>query len=205
MRQGNVVIRVETYDDRDVKVLEGTAEVSQPPATCFFVGQGPQEPGMGMELYNDAPAARVVRDAVPASIFSLFTVSLLSKSLRITRRRRQYTSMVSRVRKFAGGVRGNDVRYYGQGWRCPHAPSPWRYQCPHTFGHPNGPGPLSATQFTQIALVVTKGAAFEDMESKGCIQFGTMPSSPVISLGEYSALASVAGVLSISSLVGVTL
>ena len=69
----------------------------------------------------------------------------------------------------------------------------------YTFSHPNGL--LFATQFAQIALVVTEKAAFEDMQSKGCIQNNAVFAGH--SLGEYSALASVAGVLPISSLVDI--
>jgi malonyl CoA-acyl carrier protein transacylase len=38
----------------------------------------------------------------------------------------------------------------------------------HTFTHPKGL--LFTTQFSQIALVVTSRAAFEDMRSKGMVQ-----------------------------------
>ncbi|KAI0938315.1 hypothetical protein AcV5_000021, partial [Taiwanofungus camphoratus] len=69
----------------------------------------------------------------------------------------------------------------------------------YTFSHPSGL--LLATQFAQIALVVTERAAFEDMRSKGLVQ----RDSPFAghSLGEYSALAPIAGVLAISSLVDI--
>jgi hypothetical protein len=40
----------------------------------------------------------------------------------------------------------------------------WR----HTSSHPNGL--LPATQFAQIALVVTEKVAFKDMQSKGFVQ-----------------------------------
>jgi len=69
----------------------------------------------------------------------------------------------------------------------------------YTFSHHNGP--LFATQFTQIALVVTEKTAFDDMRSKGLIQRDSAFAGH--SLGEYSALASIADVLPISSLVDV--
>ena len=60
---------------------------------------------------------------------------------------------------------------------------------------------LFATQFAQIALVVTEKAAFEDMRVKGFIQKDCAFAGH--SLGEYSALASIADVLHISALVDV--
>ena len=69
----------------------------------------------------------------------------------------------------------------------------------YTFSHPNGL--LFATQFAQITLVITEKAAFDDMRSKGLIQRDSAFAGH--SLGEYSALASIADVLPISSLVDV--
>ncbi|KAL0959380.1 hypothetical protein HGRIS_014633 [Hohenbuehelia grisea] len=60
---------------------------------------------------------------------------------------------------------------------------------------------LFATQFAQIALVVTEKAAFEDMHLKGFVQKDSAFAGH--SLGEYSALASIADVLAISALVDV--
>ena len=69
----------------------------------------------------------------------------------------------------------------------------------YTFSHPTGL--LFATQFAQIALVVTEKAAFEDVRSKGFVQKGYAFAGH--SLGEYSAPASIADVLHISALVDV--
>jgi hypothetical protein len=69
----------------------------------------------------------------------------------------------------------------------------------YTFSHPTGL--LFATQFAQIALVVTEKAAFEDMRYNGLVQNDCAFAGH--SLGEYSALASIADVLPISSLVDV--
>ena len=66
----------------------------------------------------------------------------------------------------------------------------------YTFSHPAGL--LFATQFTQIAIVVTECSAFEDMRSKGFVQKESAFAGH--SLGEYSALASIADVLPISAL-----
>jgi fatty acid synthase subunit beta len=69
----------------------------------------------------------------------------------------------------------------------------------YMFSHPTGL--LFATQFAQIALVVTAKAAFEDMHLKGFIQKDCAFAGH--SLGEYSALASIADILPVSSLVDV--
>ena len=76
MHQGNMVVKVETNNDRDVEVLEGTAEAAQPPTSSVFAGQGPQESGMGMELYNNSPAARAVWDAADAHLLAVYDFSI---------------------------------------------------------------------------------------------------------------------------------
>jgi acyl transferase domain-containing protein len=72
MNAGLKVIKVETFNQRDEKVLEGTAEVMQPPTTYVFTGQGSQEQGMGMELYNSSPAAKAVWDAADQHLLKTY-------------------------------------------------------------------------------------------------------------------------------------
>jgi malonyl CoA-acyl carrier protein transacylase len=69
----------------------------------------------------------------------------------------------------------------------------------YTFSHPNGL--LFATQFAQVALVAAEKSAFEDMRAKGFVQKDCAFAGH--SLGEYSALASIADVLRISAPVDV--
>jgi fatty acid synthase subunit beta len=73
------------------------------------------------------------------------------------------------------------------------------YTTSYTFSHPQGL--LFATQYTQIALVVTEKAAFDDMKAQGLIDQNAAFAGH--SLGEYSALAAIADVLPISSLADV--
>jgi malonyl CoA-acyl carrier protein transacylase len=77
---------------------------------------------------------------------------------------------------------------------CPYLPTYVR--CPkYTFSHPGSL--LFATQSAaQLVLVVTEKAAFEDMRVKGSIQKDCAFAGH--SLGEYSALASIADVLGMS-------
>ena len=69
----------------------------------------------------------------------------------------------------------------------------------YTYRSPTGL--LSATQFTQPALTLMEKASFEDMRSKGLVQVDS--SFAGHSLGEYSALAALAEVMPIESLVSV--
>ena len=69
----------------------------------------------------------------------------------------------------------------------------------YTFRSPTGL--LSATQFTQPALTLMQMAAFEDLRSKGVIQSTSVFAGH--SLGEYSALATIAQIMPIETLVSV--
>lgn len=69
----------------------------------------------------------------------------------------------------------------------------------YTYRSPTGL--LSATQFTQPALTLMEKASFEDMRHKGLVQNDSTFAGH--SLGEYSALAALAEVMPIESLVSV--
>jgi fatty acid synthase subunit alpha, fungi type len=60
MHNGNIVIHVWKMNQRGEKVLKGTAKIAQFMTVYVFTGQGSQEPGMDMELYNNSSAARSV-------------------------------------------------------------------------------------------------------------------------------------------------
>jgi fatty acid synthase subunit beta len=66
MQDGNIVVNVETSNSRGEKVIQGSAEVYQLSTVYAFTGQGSQEPGMGMDLYNSSPAARAVWEGADA-------------------------------------------------------------------------------------------------------------------------------------------
>ena len=201
MRDGNLVVRIETSNERGERVLEGSAEVAQPTTAYVFTGQGSQEPGMGMELYHNSPAAREVWDNADAHLLAVYGFSIIdivknnpkSKTVHFggikgQAIRRRYMDMTYDTMDKDGNIKtlplfaDIDVRTLA-----------------YTFSHPAGL--LFATQFAQIALVVTEKGAFEDMRSKGLVAEGCAFAGH--SLGEYSALASIAGVLPISSLVDV--
>jgi fatty acid synthase subunit beta len=57
-----VAAKPETEDREEEKVLLAEAEVEQPVSSYIFTGQGSQEQGMGMDLYESSPVAKEVWD-----------------------------------------------------------------------------------------------------------------------------------------------
>jgi len=63
MVAGRKIIKVEASKaETEDKVLLGEAEVEQPVSSYIFTGQGSQEQGMGMDLYNSSQVAKEVWD-----------------------------------------------------------------------------------------------------------------------------------------------
>ncbi|KAJ6512975.1 fatty acid synthase [Mycena sanguinolenta] len=201
MRDGNIVVNIVTSNARGEKVLEGSAEVSQPTTVYVFTGQGSQEAGMGMDLYNSSSAARAVWDSADAHLLAVYGFSIIEivkdnpkektvhfGGIKGQAIRRRYMDMTYDTMDKDGNVKTLPL-FADIDVRTPK----------YTFSHPTGL--LFATQFAQIALVVTEKAAFEDMRMKGFVQKDCAFAGH--SLGEYSALASIADVLAISALVDV--
>ncbi|KAJ7200860.1 acyl transferase domain-containing protein [Mycena pura] len=201
MHDGNIVVNVVTSNSRGEKVLEGSAEVSQPTTVYVFTGQGSQEQGMGRDLYNSSLAARAVWDGADAHLLAVYGFSIVEivkdnpkeKTIHFggiqgQAIRRRYKDMSYDTTDKDGNIKTLPL-FADIDVRTPK----------YTFSHPQGL--LFATQFAQIALVVTEKAAFEDMRSKGCVQKDCAFAGH--SLGEYSALASIADVLAVSALVDV--
>src|ERR1700733_6703820 len=171
MRNGNMVIKVETTNQRGEKIIDGTAEVAQPPTVYVFTGQGSQEPGMGMDLYNSSPAARAVWDAADEHLLAVYGFSIIDivkhnpkektihfGGIKGQAIRQRYIDMTYDTLDKDGSVKTlplfTDINIRTQ---------------QYTFSHPNDL--LFATQFAWIALVVTGKAAFDDMRFKGLIQW----------------------------------
>lgn len=202
MVAGRKIIKVEASNkDTEDKVLLGEAEVEQPVSAYVFTGQGSQEQGMGMELYASSPVAKEVWDRADKHFMDNYGFAI--------------TNIVKNNPKeltiYFGGPRGKAIRqnYMSMTFETVGADGSTKSEkifkevdettTSYTYRSPTGL--LSATQFTQPALTLMEKASFEDMKSKGLVQRDS--SFAGHSLGEYSALAALADVMPIESLVSV--
>ncbi|PQE17936.1 fatty acid synthase beta subunit dehydratase protein [Rutstroemia sp. NJR-2017a WRK4] len=202
MVAGRKIIKVEASNkETEDKVLLGEAEVEQPVSAYVFTGQGSQEQGMGMELYASSPVAKEVWDRADKHFMDNYGFAI--------------TNIVKNNPKeltiHFGGPRGKAIRqnYMSMTFETVSADGSIKSEkmfkevdentTSYTYRSPTGL--LSATQFTQPALTLMEKASFEDMRSKGLVQRDS--SFAGHSLGEYSALAALAEVMPIESLVSV--
>ncbi|KAJ5611452.1 Fatty acid synthase subunit beta [Penicillium herquei] len=202
MIAGRKIIKVEASNkETEDKVLLGEAEVEQPVTSYVFTGQGSQEQGMGMELYASSPVAKEVWDRADRHFMENYGLSIID----IVKNNPKELTV------YFGGPRGKAIRqnYMAMTFESVNADGSIKSEKifkgidentdSYTYRSPTGL--LSATQFTQPALTLMEKASFEDMRSKGLVQRDS--SFAGHSLGEYSALAALAEVMPIESLVSV--
>ncbi|KAF2733047.1 beta subunit of fatty acid synthase [Polyplosphaeria fusca] len=202
MVSGRKIIKIEVSNqETEDKVLLGEAEVEQPTTAYVFTGQGSQEQGMGMDLYASSPVAQEVWDRADKHFMDNYGFAI--------------TNIVKNNPKeltiHFGGPRGKAIRenYMSMTFETVSPDGSIKSEkifkeivedtTSYTYRSPTGL--LSATQFTQPALTLMEKASFEDMRSKGLVQRDS--SFAGHSLGEYSALAALAEVMPIESLVSV--
>lgn len=202
MINGRKIIKVETKNaETDVPVLVGEAEIEQPITTYVFTGQGSQEQGMGMDLYKSSEVAREIWDKADRHFVANYGFSILDI----------VQNNPNELTIHFGGAKGRTIRdnYIGMMFETVGEDGDLKAEkifkeIDHTtesFTFVSPTGLLSATQFTQPALTLMEKAAFEDIKSKGLIPTDIMFAGH--SLGEYSALSSLADVMPIESLVDV--
>ena len=199
MNNGAKVFKVETTNQRGERVLDGVAEVLQPPTAFVFTGQGSQEQGMGMDLFSSSEVARAVWEKADSYLQETYSFSIIDI---VKNNPKQKTVHF-------GGLQGQKVRERYMAMTYDSVDSDGNLKSialfpditvasmKYTFYSPTGL--LFSTQFAQIALVVTEKAAFEDMKAKGLVG-KNVSAFAGHSLGEYAALAAVADFLSINSL-----
>jgi fatty acid synthase subunit beta len=202
MVSGRKIIKIETSNkETEEKVLLAEAEVEQPVSSYVFTGQGSQEQGMGMDLYGSSAVAKEVWDRADRHFMENYGLSIIN----IVKNNPKELTI------HFGGPRGKAIRqnYMAMTFETVNTDGTIKSEkifkeinentTSYTYRSPTGL--LSATQFTQPALTLMEKASFEDMRSKGLIQRDS--SFAGHSLGEYSALASIAEVMPIESLVSV--
>ncbi|KAK9446830.1 acyl transferase domain-containing protein [Limtongia smithiae] len=199
---GRKIIKVETVNkDTGDLVIAGEAEVEQPVSTYIFTGQGSQEQGMGMDLYESSPVAREVWDRADRHFMNNYGFSIINI---VKNNPKEFTVHF-------GGPRGKAIRYNYTSMMFESVDADGQIKSEkifkeindstssYTFRSPTGL--LSATQFTQPALTLMEKASFEDMKAKGLVPADCTYAGH--SLGEYSALAALGDVMPIESLVDV--
>ncbi|EMG45417.1 Fatty acid synthase beta subunit dehydratase, partial [Candida maltosa Xu316] len=202
MINGRKIIKVETRNvETEVPVLIAEAEIEQPTTTYVFTGQGSQEQGMGMDLYNSSEVARAVWDKADKHFINNYGFSILDI---VQNNPKEMTIHF-------GGAKGRAIRdnYITMMFETIGEDGSLKSEkifkdideTTTSYTFVSDTGLLSATQFTQPALTLMEKAAYEDIKSKGLIPTDIMFAGH--SLGEYSALSSLANVMPIESLVDV--
>ncbi|KAJ2830624.1 fatty acid synthase alpha subunit Lsd1 [Coemansia erecta] len=189
MKHGRMLIEGQTlHSDNNTTVMKFAAEIEQPLTAYVFTGQGSQEVGMGMALYESSPAARAIWNRASQHMSRTFGLPLFDLVRTNPQEHTVYfeDEFGESVLRSYLAVKSNSLS---------------SDSLSYTVASPTGV--LNATQITQPAMVAFACAAMADMRANGLIQEHALFAGH--SLGELCALATLGNVFKLEDILDIAL